>query len=185
MLAVSSSSSRSVIVRRVVVVVTGRPICIPLQGRSVRQSSALSRRFATAAPPPPKTRPSYAVGDMNDEPATIAMDNTIRAKNAGLAVALLGFCIGVAVYSMSAVGQAGSSADDPLSALKQEAAAARGQQESEVQQTASTAALLQKFQAGDYDPDLQEQDELELQNAQEAAAAAKHKTAWWKFWARS
>lgn len=110
------------------------------------------------------------------------MSNGIRMKNAGMALTLLGFCFGVAIYSMNAVGQAGSGGqDDPLAALKQEAAAAQEKLQRESQQTESTADMLQKFQAGDYDPDVLEQNELE--QAQEEAA--KKKKAWWKFWARS
>jgi hypothetical protein len=151
------------------------------QGRYTigRNNDALSRRFATNDPA--KARPPIVSSDINDEPATIALDNTIRMKNAGLGVILLGVCFGIMAYSMNAVGQAGSGKDDPLAALKQEAAKAQEKKERVSQETESTADMLLKFQAGEYDPDVQEQEELE--QAQEAAT--KQKKAWWKFWARS
>lgn len=103
-------------------------------------------------------------------------------KNAGLGLALTGFVFGVAYYSMYAVGQASkANADDPLAALQQEAAAARAAQADELTETENAAAMLEKFQKGEYDPDLQEQQAiLEAQEAE--GAAAKQRKPWWKFW---
>jgi hypothetical protein len=119
---------------------------------------------------------------MNDEPESIEIDSTIRMKNAGLAAFLFAFVIGVATYSMKAVGQSGVTADtaDPLAVLKHEAAEAQEkrslQQESDKQQQ----ELLKQFQAGQFDPDEQELAELEAAEERDA----QKKKPWWKFWAR-
>jgi hypothetical protein len=137
-----------------------------------------SRRFASVPPAAGKMAPPTS--DINDEPALIVMDQRTHLKNAALATALVCFCVGVATYSMNTVGQAGSGGpDDPLAALKQEAAVAQMKQQQESQQTDSTVDMLQKFQAGDYDPDIQEQ--LDLERTMDA----KKKKAWWNFWSRS
>lgn len=125
-----------------------------------------------------KAAPAY---DMNAEPESVTVDSSIRTKNAALAAALACFCFAVAAYSMNAVGQSGVNEDgeDPLAVLKQEAAGAQEkraqQEESEKQQQ----EMLQQFEAGQFDPDKQELDELEA-----ADDGGKKKKPWWKFWAR-
>jgi Coiled-coil domain-containing protein 56 len=105
------------------------------------------------------------------------IDRTVHMKNAALGVALTAFVFGVANYSMYAVGQA-SRADDPLAALQQEAAAARAAQSKEMTETEDAAAMLAKFQKGEYDPDAAEQQAI--LEALEADAAKRNP--WWKFW---
>lgn len=107
-----------------------------------------------------------------DDIPPITLNNTIRMKNVALATALLGFCFGIMWYSMHAVGQAGEK-DDPLSALKKEAAAAQKKHDQEQATTANAADMLQKFQKGEFDPDhVPEEDEDE----------APSKKPWWKVW---
>ena len=146
--------------------------CAPVLARST-----VIQRHAVAAPPAIRrlgaafssssTKPSNETPDMNDEPESIEIDSTIRMKNAGLAAFLFAFVIGVATYSMKAVGQSGVTADtaDPLAVLKHEAAEAQEkrslQQESDKQQQ----ELLKQFQAGQFDPDEQELAELEAAEA--------------------
>lgn len=138
------------------------------------------RRFATSTPGSSEISAASTYGNI-DEPALISVNTTIRLKNAALGLGLLGFCAGVSTYSMNTVGQAGGDKDDPLSALKQEAAAADENAQREEQLTVSTAELVRKFQAGDFDPDMQELKDLE----QELEEAARKRKPWWKFWASS
>jgi hypothetical protein len=110
-------------------------------------------------------------------PEDIAIiDTKVRMKNAALGLALFAFVFGVANYSMHAVGQA-SKADDPLAALQQEAAAARAAQSKEMTETEDAAAMLEKFQKGEYDPDVAELEALEAE-----MAAKERKKPWWKVW---
>jgi hypothetical protein len=95
-------------------------------------------------------------------------------KNGAMAATLFSFCVGVAWYSMNAVGQAGTAgSDDPLAALRQEAAAAQDKQDRQEKSTDEAAAMLKKFQAGDFDPDKVEDLEDE---------ESKPKRSWWKVW---
>jgi hypothetical protein len=165
-------------------ILSGRHHTVAASGLVLRKAASdnavmtLSRRFASVHPAAGKMAPPTS--DINDEPALIVMDQRTHLKNAALATALVCFCVGVATYSMNTVGQAGSGGpDDPLAALKQEAAVAQLKQQQESQQTDSTVDMLQKFQAGDYDPDIQEQ--LDLERSMDA----KKKKAWWNFWSRS
>mgnify|MGYP003416875347 CR=1 FL=1 len=142
---------------------------------SPRFSSSIAQRgFAsTTSKLPPNKQPFP-----DDDPAPAVLDNSVHIKNFALATALVGFAVGVMVYSMNRVGQAGDTSDDPLAALKEEASHAAQKQAQEQSGMEETADMLRKFQAGGYDPDLQEQEALE--EAQEAAE--KRKKAWWKFW---
>jgi len=119
---------------------------------------------------------------MNAEPESVEIDQGIRLKNAGLAVGLLCFCFGVAYYSMQAVGQSavGDNEEDPLAVLKQEAVAAQEKRSQQEQSTKDQQEMMQKFQAGQFDPDQQELDELEAGDG----SAGNKKKPWWKFWAR-
>jgi len=77
---------------------------------------------------------------------------------------------------MNAVGQAGSTgSDDPLAALREEAASAQDKQSQEAKSTDEAADMLKKFQAGEFDPDKYE--ELEAEES-----GAKKNRPWWKFW---
>ena len=94
-----------------------------------------------------------------------------KVKNAALATTLVAFCFGIALYSMNAVGQAGTDPDDPLSALRKEAAVAQEQQDRDDKAAGEAADMLQKFQKGEFDPDRYE--ELEENPS---------KRPWYKFW---
>lgn len=113
-----------------------------------------------------------------DDLPPITIDNTIRMKNAALALFLLASCAGIMLYSMNAVGQAGASTKegDPLAALKAEAAVAQEKYDKEQQDTANTADMLEKFQKGEYDPDHVSDEELD------DLIDPKRKRPWWKVW---
>lgn len=120
-------------------------------------------------------------GNMDeDDLPPIALDNTIRMKNAALALTLLASCVGIMFYSMHSVGQAGASTStkggDPLAALKAEAAIAQEKHVKEQQDTANTADMLEKFQKGEYDPDHVSDEELD------DLIEPKRKRPWWKVW---
>ena len=121
--------------------------------------------------------------DMNAEPESVTVNSNIRAKNAGLAFALSAFCLAVAIYSMNAVGQSGVNEDgeDPLALLKKEAANAQEKRSQQEQSDRDQQQLMAQFEAGSFDPDQQQLDELE---AASAAGSGKRKKPWWKFWAR-
>jgi hypothetical protein len=104
-----------------------------------------------------------------------AIPHETQVKNGALAVSLLAFCVGVAWYSMNAVGQAGGDKDDPLAALKEEAAVAQVKQDREAQTSDEATSMLESFQSGEFDPDKYE----ELEAEQEAA---NRKSPWYKFW---
>lgn len=106
-----------------------------------------------------------------DDIPPITLNNTIRMKNAALATVLMGCCLGIMWYSMHAVGQAGEK-DDPLSALKMEAAEAQKKHDQEQATTANAADMLEKFQKGEYDPDHVPEDEED--------EPAPSKKPWWK-----
>jgi len=113
-------------------------------------------------------------------PESVTVDSGIRMQNAGLAVGLVAFCFAVATYSMNAVGQSGVNEDgeDPLAVLKQEAAGAQEKRSQEEKSDRDQQEMLKQFQAGQFDPDQQELDDLE------ASSAGDKKKPWWKFWAR-
>jgi hypothetical protein len=118
-----------------------------------------------------------------ESPEVIVVDTSTKIKNAVMALSLLGFCAGVVVYSMNSVGQAGTSSetgDDPLAVLKEEAAAAQRQHDKNEAEEKKSAAMIQQFQAGEYDPDKLPDDEDD-----DLATPAPKKKSWWKFWARS
>lgn len=127
----------------------------------------------TKPPPPPRNL------RIDEEPETILVDDSIRMKNNVMGVALACFCVGVAWYSMNAVGQAGSTSDDPLAALKQEAAAAQKVHDQQAATESNVTEMLEKFNKGEYDPDVQELNELEERQQQ-----SQTKKPWWKFWAK-
>lgn len=79
---------------------------------------------------------------------------------------------------MRAVGQAGDDSEDPLAELRKEAAMAQQQQQSQQQSEAKANEMLQQFQAGEYDPDAKELQELE----EEEELSKNQKRRWWKFW---
>lgn len=106
------------------------------------------------------------------EEETALVSTATHAKNAGLAMLLLGFCGGVAYYSMRAVGQA-ASGDDPIAALRQEASVAQERHDQQEKQTQESQDMLKKFKAGEYDPDRYEDDE---------DSRTSRKKPWWKIW---
>jgi len=111
----------------------------------------------------------------------VTVDSGIRTKNAALATGLACFCFAVAGYSMKAVGQSGVNEDgeDPLAVLKQEAAGAQEKRSQQEESEKQQQEMLKQFQAGQFDPDKQELDEMEA-----ADNGGKTKKPWWKFWAR-
>jgi hypothetical protein len=109
-----------------------------------------------------------------DDIPPITLDNTIRMKNVALATVLMAGCLGIMWYSMHAVGQAGEK-DDPLSALKMEAAEAQKKHDHEQATTANAADMLEKFQKGEYDPD-------HVSEEEEEDGPALSKKPWWKVW---
>ena len=106
------------------------------------------------------------------EEETALVSTATHAKNAGLAMLLVGFCSGVAYYSMRAVGQA-ASGDDPIAALRQEASVAQERHDQQEKQTQESEDMLKKFKAGDYDPDRYEDED---------DSVATRKKPWWKIW---
>jgi hypothetical protein len=145
-------------------------------------STAVTKSSTIAEENPFNMRRTSNVNE--DDLPPITLDNTIRMKNAAMATVLMGFCFGIAYYSMHAVGQAGSSTSstdttsDPLAVLKAEAAIAQEKYDREQQATATTADMLQQFQKGEYDPDHVSDEELD--NLLELTD--KKKKPWWKFW---
>lgn len=137
--------------------------------RSSRQLlRQVSRRSLATAKPPP--RPLDEVGDADF--SHIVVDSQTKLKNIAMAGGLFAFCFGVAWYSMNSVGQAGSSADDPLAALRLEAAEAQAVRDQEASSTDSATQMLQQFQKGEYDPDRYDEEEEQ----------PKRKRPWYKFW---
>ncbi len=127
-------------------------------------------QFSSSTRPSPRT--TAVSGAEEEVEQAVLVPPATHAKNAVMALSLLTFCCAVAWYSMNAVGQA-ASGDDPLAALREEAAAAQERHEKEEKSTAESAEMLKKFQAGDFDPDKYEEDE---------AGEQKPKRSWWKFW---
>ena len=77
---------------------------------------------------------------------------------------------------MNAVGQAGTAgSDDPLAALRQEAAAAQEEHAREEKSSGDATEMLKQFQAGDFDPDKYE----DLEEEEQATGKPR---SWWKFW---
>jgi len=123
--------------------------------------------------------PSQEAAVMGEDPALAIVSTETKVKNAALAASLFAFCAGVTVYSMNAVGQAGSSGDDdPLAVLKKEAAEAQQRHDAETRSAESTEAMLKQFQAGEYDPDKYEEDDDEKSRGK----AGRRQRPWWKFW---
>ena len=141
------------------------------------------RRLASSSTPAAaagKSKPAVDRTPVGSPPGTQPVEETIEisrethVKNGAMAVTLFSFCVGVAWYSMNAVGQAGDAgSDDPLAALRQEAAEAKEKHDREEKSTNEAADMMKKFQAGDFDPD--KLDELEEE-------ANKPKRPWWKIW---
>lgn len=121
---------------------------------------------------PPKVSAPLG-GESFDLVAEITPETHMR--NAALAASLLGFCFGVGYYSMTSVGQAGSEKDDPLAVLKEEAAQAQKKADRESRTSEEASDMLRQFQAGGFDPDKDE--ELELEEEIKAK-----KRPWYKFW---
>jgi hypothetical protein len=100
----------------------------------------------------------------------------VKRNNVVLAMALVGFCAGVMWYSMHAVGQSAGGEDDPLLALKEEAAEAQAARDKESRTQEEATAMLKEFQKGSYDPDAEDyEDEENLEKSTK-------KKPWWKVW---
>lgn len=100
----------------------------------------------------------------------------VRMKNYLLATFLLGVVAFNFWYSLHAVGQAGDvGGDDPLSNIKAEAAKAAAAREREARKSDQAEEMLKKFEAGRYDPELEDEED-------EAEAANGKKKPWWKVW---
>lgn len=159
-LAVSSTSrSGALLLRRSLSTTT------PKIGTIVRRTKPVPGR---AAPGTPEAEREMAANDVPQQ-----VSGEVFRNNMLLAAALVTFAGGVMWYSMHAVGQSGTSPDDPLAALKQEASEAQAARDKESRQSDQATAMLQQFSRGAFDPDqLDEEDEED----------AKPKRPWWKFW---
>lgn len=139
---------------------------------AAQRRSLLSTSSAAKPEGPPRVPPPPPAEEAVE---TIEISTETHLKNGVMAAALFSFCIGVAWYSMNAVGQAGDAgSDDPLASLRQEAAAAKDKQDREQKSTDEAADMMKKFQAGDFDPDKLEELEEEENS--------KPKKPWWKVW---
>ena len=105
-------------------------------------------------------------------PVSQEVSGEVFRNNMLLAAACVTFCTGVMWYSMHAVGQSGASADDPLAALKEEAAVAQAARDKESLQSNEASAMLKQFESGAFDPDQLDDEEEDV----------KPKKPWWKFW---
>lgn len=144
-------------------------------------SRLLLRRSVARGPTITLSRRRNTSGEIPVENKAL-IDPMLPYKNAGLAAALLTMVGGIMWYSMNAVGQAGTSEDgqDPLlAALEEESQLALSQQQQQQETTQTTQEMFSKFQSGEYDPDVQEQRELE---AELELQAGKKKRPWWKVW---
>jgi len=137
----------------------------------IKRRSKPGRKLSPATEP--KQQPSEFI-----DPDSPFVSTSTHAKNGVMAISLIGFCFGVAWYSMNAVGQAGSSDDDPLSALKIEAEAARERKEKEGRDLEEATAMLKQLDAGQVDPDTYE-DEEEAKISE--GNGKQKKRSWWKF----
>lgn len=124
--------------------------------------------------PPGRAAPGTpeAEEELMDAAVSQEVSGEVKRNNYLLATALLIFCGSVMYYSMNAVGQAGATEDDPLSALKQEAAVAAAARDKESRQSDEAVSMLQQFEKGAFDPDKLDEDEEDV----------KPKKPWWKFW---
>ena len=120
-----------------------------------------------AAPGTPEAEQEFMSASVSQE-----VSGEVFRNNVLLATALVAFCGGVMYYSMHAVGQSGSTSDDPLAVLKQEAADAQAARDKESRQSDEATAMLKQFEQGAFDPDQLEEDEEDI----------KPKKPWWKFW---
>jgi hypothetical protein len=140
-----------------------------------------SNRTPNPPPPPPAATTPGGTGLPPDElvveDAITLVSSDTKMRNAGLAAFLLAFCFGVTLYSMNAVGQAGSDPNDPLSTLKKEAAEAQQRHDRETKSAQEASDMLQQFRAGQYDPDKDDEDDG---TASQQSPAKKRP--WYKFW---
>lgn len=133
----------------------------------------VQKRAPSTTPPPTSKFPRHSeLAAEQETPVEVPVET--RRANAALAASLGLFCLGVAYYSMNAVGQSGSSPDDPLAQLKEEAAQAQQQQDKSQREQSQASEMLKQFQSGGFDPDKYEEMEEE--------AAASSRKPWWKFW---
>eukprot|EP00977_Amphora_coffeiformis_P013201 scaffold3405_cov167-Amphora_coffeaeformis.AAC.8 len=125
-------------------------------------------------PSPARAAPGSPEAEQEIMSASVSQEVTgeVVRNNVLLASALVAFCAGVMWYSMHAVGQSGSSEDDPLAALKEEASAAQAARDNESRQSNEATDMLKQFESGAFDPDRLEEEE----------EAAKPKKPWWKIW---
>jgi hypothetical protein len=139
-----------------------------------------SNRPPNPPPAPPAATTPGGTGLPHDElvveDAITLVSSDIKMRNAGLAALLLAFCFGVTLYSMNAVGQAGSDPNDPLSTLKKEAAEAQQRHDRETKSAQEASDMLQQFRAGQYDPDKYDEDDGS------ASQSPAKKRPWYKFW---
>jgi hypothetical protein len=136
--------------------------------------------------PPPMPPPPDA--DFPELIDPVELHPNVRIYNAVLGLALAAFAVGVGAYSMYAVGQAGGNAndgDDPLAALRHEAAVAQQKADADATRLQENEQLVQQFNKGGFDPDdavLDDDDDYAPSDNNASSAAKKP---WWKFWARS
>ena len=140
---------------------------IPNVGTIKRRSKTPSMP-SRAAPGTPEAEQEFMSASVSQE-----VSGEVMRNNFLLAAALVTFCGGIMYYSMHAVGQSGASEDDPLAALKEEAAEAAAARDKESRQSDEATAMLKQFEKGAFDPDQLDEDEEE---------DVKPKKPWWKIW---
>ena len=120
-----------------------------------------------AAPGSPEAEHEFMSESVSQE-----MSGEMFRNNILLATALASCFSVIMWYSMHAVGQSGSSVDDPLAALKEEASEAQAARDKESRQSNEATDMLKQFESGAFDPDrLDEEEEV-----------SKPEKPWWKVW---
>lgn len=133
----------------------------------------IKRRTKPAGPGRATPGSPEAEKEMSASSVSQEVSGEVFRNNMLLGAACLAFAGGVMWYSMHAVGQSGSSADDPLAALKEEASEAQAARDKESRQSDEASSMLKQFQRGGFDPDQVEEDDEDIKT---------DKKPWWKFW---
>ena len=118
------------------------------------------------APGSPEAEQEFMSASVSQEVSGEMFRNNIL-----LATACVATCAGIMWYSMHAVGQSGSSQDDPLAVFKEEASEAQAARDNESRQSNEATDMLKQFESGAFDPDRLEDEE-----------EVKPKKSWWKVW---
>ena len=159
----SAARARSLVARRTFSTPSNSKVP-PNVGTIKRRSKPAPGRAAPGSP--------EAEQEFMNAPVSQEVSGEVFRNNVLLATSLVAFCGGVMWYSMHAVGQSGSSEDDPLAALKEEASEAQAARDNESRQSNEATDMLKQFESGAFDPDRVEEEE----------EVAKPKKPWWKVW---